>query len=89
MLMTLQDISGFEVDPSSVPELQPQENANEGDQPSPVSILQTSCHDDFSFSSECFEGLNADLQGISVTSYGLSREYIPFVNLLTFGILVC
>lgn len=65
LLMMLQDISGRpteELDHSSFPQLQPEE----GDQPSPVSILQTSFHDEFSSSSNCFESLSADLQGISL-----------------------
>uniref|UniRef100_A0A1J3EYP4 DUF4378 domain-containing protein n=5 Tax=Noccaea caerulescens TaxID=107243 RepID=A0A1J3EYP4_NOCCA len=76
-LLTDHDISGRpteEVDRSSISLLQPQESAKERDQPSPVSILQTSCHDEFSFSSECFESLNADLQGLRMKLQLLKRE---------------
>lgn len=64
LLMMFQDISGRqteEADHCYVPQPQPQESAEEGDQPSP----QTSSHDEFSSNSECFESLSADLQGIS------------------------
>ncbi|KAL1209974.1 hypothetical protein V5N11_020538 [Cardamine amara subsp. amara] len=66
--LTNLDISGMpteEVDPSSIPQLHSLESAKEGDQPSPVSILPTSFHGtEFSSSSECFESLSADLQGL-------------------------
>ncbi|CAA7042206.1 unnamed protein product [Microthlaspi erraticum] len=75
--LTNHDISSRpteEVDHSSISLLHPQESSKEGDQPSPVSILQTSCHDEFSFSSECFESLNADLQGLKMKLKLLKRE---------------
>lgn len=58
-----------EIDHSSIPKLDSLESAKEGDQPSPVSILPTSFHNEFSSNSECFESLSADLQGISIISY--------------------
>lgn len=48
---------------SSVPEPQSRESSKEGDQPSPVSVLEASFDDDVSSSSECFESVSADLQG--------------------------
>ncbi|ESQ52375.1 hypothetical protein EUTSA_v10016240mg [Eutrema salsugineum] len=75
--LTDHDISGSlteEVDHSSIPQLQPQESAEEGNQLSPVSILQTSSHDEFSSSSECFESLSADLQGLRMQLQQLKRE---------------
>ncbi|CAN1775506.1 hypothetical protein LINPERHAP1_LOCUS13354 [Linum perenne] len=36
----------------------------EADQPSPVSVLETTFPDDLSSSSDCFESLSADLQGL-------------------------
>ncbi|KAF8091783.1 hypothetical protein N665_0436s0045 [Sinapis alba] len=47
------------VNPSSVPE-----SSKEGDQPSPVSVLEASFDDDVSSSSECFESVSADLKGL-------------------------
>ncbi|CAH8313768.1 unnamed protein product [Eruca vesicaria subsp. sativa] len=52
-----------DVNHSSVPEPQSRESSKEGDQPSPVSILEASFDDDVSSSSECFESVSADLQG--------------------------
>ncbi|XP_018484559.2 uncharacterized protein LOC108855281 isoform X2 [Raphanus sativus] len=49
---------------SSVPEPQSLESSKEGDQPSPVSVLEASFDDDVSSSSECFESVSADLQGL-------------------------
>ncbi|KAF2609510.1 hypothetical protein F2Q68_00044860 [Brassica cretica] len=53
-----------DVNHSSVPEPQSRESSKEGDQPSPVSVLEASFDDDeVSSSSECFESVSADLQG--------------------------
>ncbi|KAF8117316.1 hypothetical protein N665_0011s0040 [Sinapis alba] len=49
---------------SLVPDQQSRESSKEGDQPSPVSVLETSFDDDVSSSSECFESVSADLQGL-------------------------
>lgn len=51
-----------------VPELQSHASPKEGDQPSPVSTLETPFTDDLSFGSDCFESLSADLQGGQRTS---------------------
>jgi len=52
------------VNHSSVPEPpQPRESSKEGDQPSPVSVLEASFDDDVSSGSECFESVSADLRG--------------------------
>ncbi|CAH8311015.1 unnamed protein product [Eruca vesicaria subsp. sativa] len=54
-----------DVNHSSVPEPQSRESSKEGDQPSPVSVLEASFDDDdVSSSSECFESVSADLQGL-------------------------
>nr|VDD61880.1 unnamed protein product [Brassica oleracea] len=53
-----------DVNHSTVPEPQSRESSKEGDQPSPVSVLEASFDDDeVSSSSECFESVSADLQG--------------------------
>lgn len=52
---------------SLVPETQSRESSKEGDQPSPVSVLEASFDDDVSSSSECFESVSADLQGSQST----------------------
>ena len=52
-----------DVNHSLVPEPQSRESSKEGDQPSPVSVLEASFDDDVSSSSECFESVSADLQG--------------------------
>nr|AFK36251.1 unknown [Lotus japonicus] len=39
-------------------------SCKDADQPSPISVLEPSCTDDLSSSSECFVGLSADLQGL-------------------------
>ncbi|KAJ0245669.1 Afadin [Hirschfeldia incana] len=57
-----------DVNRSSVPDPQSREGSKEGDQPSPVSVLETSFDDDVSSSSECFESVSADLQGISISA---------------------
>ncbi|KAG2329085.1 hypothetical protein Bca4012_021305 [Brassica carinata] len=53
-----------DVNHPSVPETQPRESSKEGDQPSPVSVLEASFNDDVSSSSECFESVSADLKGL-------------------------
>ncbi|XP_010528296.1 PREDICTED: uncharacterized protein LOC104805416 isoform X2 [Tarenaya hassleriana] len=63
-----------EVNQSSVSELQSCENTKEGDQPSPVSVLEASFRDDFSSSSECFESIHADLQGLRMQLQLLKLE---------------
>ncbi|XP_010529869.1 PREDICTED: uncharacterized protein LOC104806591 [Tarenaya hassleriana] len=79
--LTEPDISGGstkEVNQPSFPEVQSQENKKEGDQPSPVSVLEDSFHDDSSSSSECFESVSADLQGLRMQLQLLkleSRDY--------------
>ena len=47
----------------SVAEVETPASSKEADQPSPVSVLETPFPDDLSSGSECFEGLNADLNG--------------------------
>lgn len=46
-----------------LPGLESPVSSKEADQPSPVSVLELPFTDDLSSCSECFEGLNADLQG--------------------------
>lgn len=53
----------------SVAELESPASSKQADQPSPVSVLETPFPDDLSSSSECFESLSADLQGIWKASY--------------------
>ncbi|RID65323.1 hypothetical protein BRARA_D00524 [Brassica rapa] len=53
-----------DVNHSLVPEPQSRESSKEGDQPSPVSVLEASFDDDVSSTSECFESVSADLQGL-------------------------
>ncbi|VVB02484.1 unnamed protein product [Arabis nemorensis] len=81
--LTSLDISGRpteELDHSSIPQVQPEESDEEGDQPSPVSILQTSFHDEFSSSSNCFESLSADLQGLRMQLQLLKSESTTTYN---------
>lgn len=63
-----------DVSHSLVPEPQSRESSKEGDQPSPVSVLEASFDDDASSGSECFESVSADLQGNQ--SMLVSIEYI-------------
>ncbi|XP_056867412.1 uncharacterized protein LOC108861983 isoform X3 [Raphanus sativus] len=63
------------VNHSSVPEPQPRESSKEGDQPSPVSVLEASYDDDdVSSSSECFESVSADLKGLRMQLQLLKLE---------------
>ncbi|KAL0772896.1 hypothetical protein Bca101_038047 [Brassica carinata] len=57
--MPTEDVNHF-----LVPEPQSRESSKEGDQPSPVSVLEASYDDDVSSSSECFESVSAELQGL-------------------------
>ncbi|XP_018446579.2 uncharacterized protein LOC108818184 [Raphanus sativus] len=59
---------------SSVPEPQSRESSKEGDQPSPVSVLEASFNDDVSSSSECFGSVSADLQGLRMQLQLLKLE---------------
>ncbi|KFK34605.1 hypothetical protein AALP_AA5G167300 [Arabis alpina] len=63
-----------DVNQSSVPEPQSRESSKEGDQPSPVSVLEASFDDDVSSSSECFESVSADLQGLRMQLQLLKLE---------------
>ncbi|KAL1195834.1 hypothetical protein V5N11_027701 [Cardamine amara subsp. amara] len=63
-----------DVNHSSVPEPQSRESSKEGDQPSPVSVLEASFNDDVSSSSECFESVSADLQGLRMQLQLLKLE---------------
>ncbi|CAG7902716.1 unnamed protein product [Brassica rapa] len=64
-----------DVNHSSVPEPQSRESSKEGDQPSPVSVLEASFgDDDVSSSSECFESVSADLQGLRMQLQLLKLE---------------
>uniref|UniRef100_A0A1J3I470 DUF4378 domain-containing protein n=1 Tax=Noccaea caerulescens TaxID=107243 RepID=A0A1J3I470_NOCCA len=58
---------------SSVPEPQSREISKEGEQPSPVSVLEA-FDDDVSSSSECFESVSADLQGLRMQLQLLKLE---------------
>ncbi|CAG7865439.1 unnamed protein product [Brassica rapa] len=63
------------VNHSPVPEPQPRESSKEGDQPSPVSVLEASFDDDDgSSSSECFESVSADLKGLRMQLQLLKLE---------------
>lgn len=70
-----------DVNQSSVPEPQSRESSKEGDQPSPVSVLEASFDDDVSSSSECFESVSADLQG-SQSVLSLILSYIRMFQYL-------
>ncbi|KAJ0255299.1 hypothetical protein HA466_0100770 [Hirschfeldia incana] len=63
-----------DVNHSSVPEPQSRDSSKEGDQPSPVSVLEASFDDDGSSSSECFESVSADLQGLRMQLQLLKLE---------------
>ncbi|KAL0724937.1 hypothetical protein Bca4012_039536 [Brassica carinata] len=63
-----------DVSHSSVPEPESRESSKEGDQPSPVSVLEASFDDDVSSSSECFESVSADLQGLRMQLQLLKLE---------------
>ncbi|KAG7560730.1 hypothetical protein ISN45_Aa05g022290 [Arabidopsis thaliana x Arabidopsis arenosa] len=63
-----------DVNHSSVPEPQSHESLKEGDQPSPVSVLEASFDDDVSSGSECFESVSADLQGLRMQLQLLKLE---------------
>ncbi|CAA7046253.1 unnamed protein product [Microthlaspi erraticum] len=67
-----------DVNHSSVPEPQSRESAKEGEQPSPVSVLEAfdddDDDDDVSSSSECFESVSADLQGLRMQLQLLKLE---------------
>ncbi|KAF8093757.1 hypothetical protein N665_0379s0042 [Sinapis alba] len=64
-----------DVNHSSVPEPQSRESSKEGDQPSSVSVLEASFdNDDVSSSSECFESVSADLQGLRMQLQLLKLE---------------
>lgn len=52
-----------------VPGIESPARTKEADQPSPVSVLEVPFTDDASSSPECFESLNADLQGNWKTIY--------------------
>ncbi|CAN7128428.1 unnamed protein product [Brassica rapa subsp. narinosa] len=77
-LLTDPDVSRMateDVNHSSVPEQQSRESSKEGDQPSPVSVLEASFDDDdVSSSSECFESVSADLQGLRMQLQLLKLE---------------
>ncbi|XP_019084857.1 PREDICTED: uncharacterized protein LOC104711921 isoform X1 [Camelina sativa] len=63
-----------DVNQSSVPEPQSRESSKEGEQPSPVSVLEASFDDDVSSGSECFESVSADLQGLRMQLQLLKLE---------------
>ncbi|KAK7393627.1 hypothetical protein VNO78_22185 [Psophocarpus tetragonolobus] len=52
----------------------------DADQPSPVSVLEPSFTDDLSSCSECFESLNADLQGLRMQLQLLKLESEEYVE---------
>ncbi|KAG8649233.1 hypothetical protein MANES_08G076600v8 [Manihot esculenta] len=58
----------------SVAELESPASSKQADQPSPVSVLETPFPDDLSSSSECFESLSADLQGLRMQLQLLKLE---------------
>ena len=65
------------VNHSPVPEPQPRESSKEGDQPSPVSVLEASFDDDDgSSSSECFESVSADLKGMSISACQFTDSFV-------------
>ncbi|XP_010553305.1 PREDICTED: uncharacterized protein LOC104823434 [Tarenaya hassleriana] len=75
--LTDPDISGRsteDVNQSSVHELQSREKTKEGNQPSPVSVLEASFRDDFSSNSKCFESISGDLQGLRMQLQLLKLE---------------
>ncbi|XP_024013468.1 uncharacterized protein LOC18021478 isoform X2 [Eutrema salsugineum] len=67
-------MSTEDVNHSSVPEPQSRESSKEGDQPSPVSVLEASFDDDVSSNSECFESVVADIQGLRMQLQLLKLE---------------
>ncbi|XP_009343058.1 uncharacterized protein LOC103935011 [Pyrus x bretschneideri] len=62
----------------SVPGIESPASSKEAEQPSPVSVLEVPFTDDVSSSSECFESLNADLQGLRMQLKLLKLESEPY-----------
>ncbi|XP_004305226.1 PREDICTED: uncharacterized protein LOC101298051 [Fragaria vesca subsp. vesca] len=58
----------------SVPGIESLASSKEADQPSPVSVLEVPFNDDVSSSSDCFETLSADLQGLRMQLQLLKLE---------------
>ena len=58
----------------SVPEPESPSSSKEAEQPSPVSVLETTFPEDLSSGSECFERVSADLQGLRMQLQLLKLE---------------
>ena len=67
-----------DVNHSSVPEPQSRESSKEGDQPSPVSVLETFYDDKVSSSSNCFENVSADLKDSQSMLVSLLISFVHF-----------
>ncbi|ONI03272.1 hypothetical protein PRUPE_6G247900 [Prunus persica] len=63
-----------------VPGIESPARTKEADQPSPVSVLEVPFTDDASSSPECFESLNADLQGLRMQLQLLKLESEPYAE---------
>ncbi|XP_050212634.1 uncharacterized protein LOC126664328 [Mercurialis annua] len=79
-VLSSQELSNAAHEEGSVPVqhsaavLESLESSKEAEQPSPVSVLETPFPDDISSSSECFESLSADLQGLRMQLQLLKLE---------------
>ncbi|KAM1159395.1 hypothetical protein ACFX19_033142 [Malus domestica] len=64
----------------SVPGIESPASSKEAEQPSPVSVLEVPFTDDVSSSSECFESVSADLQGLRMQLQLLKLESKPHME---------
>ncbi|GLT92484.1 hypothetical protein SLE2022_103190 [Rubroshorea leprosula] len=62
------------------PQLESYTGPKEGDQPSPVSVLEAPFADDFSSGSECFESLSADIHGLRMQLQLLKMESMAYAE---------
>ncbi|GLT79259.1 hypothetical protein SLA2020_507530 [Shorea laevis] len=62
------------------PQLESYTSPKEGDQPSPVSVLEAPFADDFSSGSECFESLSADIHGLRMQLQLLKMESMAYAD---------
>ncbi|KHG20894.1 Afadin [Gossypium arboreum] len=68
------DVCNLEPKEPSVSELGSQAGSKEGDQPSPISVIEAPFADDLSSGSECFESISADLHGLRMQLQLLKLE---------------
>ncbi|MBA0551467.1 hypothetical protein Golob_022351 [Gossypium lobatum] len=68
------DVCNLEPKEPSVSELGSRAGSKEGDQPSPISVIEAPFTDDLSSGSECFESISADLHGLRMQLQLLKLE---------------